>query len=363
MSDFVFERPALLEALLARVRSGAPLLLEGPPGAGKTTLLGLLATALKREGFAVVSLDLMGAASSPERFVAAALGALPAEHFASRMGDALEIRRLAGAGRAHAAEAVHALFSLFASLDEAGGRPVALLLDEATEIRSLAYFKGLREVARPFTAALRARRRGTLLATSFPTLARTLLGIDGREVPPLVAAELQPWAGSATDEILRLSFGWARHARILLDALPSHAGLAAAWVAEMSPGGRLETACRATYESLLLRSRGYGVSKALLAMIAHQEGQNLTALYRQLGRSPGATRDYLGWLLGVDAVRMLGKRYHFVDGLVACWLRLYGRGRQPLPREIEAAAAELGALRRDEADEPEKRKESLIEID
>jgi hypothetical protein len=284
------------------------------------------------------------------------------------MGDALEIRRLAGAGRAQAAEAVQALFAMLASLDEAGGRPVALLLDEATEIRSLAYFKGLREVAEPFAAALRARRRGTLLATSFPTLAARLFAFEAREVGPLEASALTPWAGSATDEILRLSRGWARHARILLEALPSHADLRAAWVAEMSPGGRLETGCRATYESLLLRSRGYGVSKALLAMIAHEEGRNLTALYRQLGRSPGATRDYLGWLLGVDAVKMVGKRYYFVDGLVACWLRLYGRGRLPLLREIEAAAAELAAesvTAPHEAAPAESmpRRESLIEID
>jgi hypothetical protein len=313
----------------------------------------------------------MGAASSPERFVHAALGALPAEHFASRFGDALEIRRLAAGGRAQGAAAVQALFSLLASLDEAGGRPVALLLDEATEIRSLAYFAGLREVARPFGEALRARRRGTILATSFPTQAAKLWDFERLDAGPLSPAQLTPFAGAdEAEQIVRAGFGWARAARILCDALPRPGGVAAAWVHEMSPGGRLEVACRASYESLLLRSRGYGVSKALLAMIAQEEGRNLTALYREIGRSPGATRDYLGWLLGVDAVKMVRKRYYYVDGLVRQWVRLYGRGRLPTTREIESAARELLAApqpaqpeRELRPPDPAPRRETLMEFD
>ena len=69
MNELAFERPELIDPLLERVRAGVPVVLAGPPGSGKTTLLQSLAAALVREGFAVVSLDLMGAASSPERFV------------------------------------------------------------------------------------------------------------------------------------------------------------------------------------------------------------------------------------------------------------------------------------------------------
>ena len=147
-------------ALRARAR-GAPLLLTGPPGAGKTRCCYDVADALRAQGWVAVYLDLMGAASSPERFVVAALGSLPAERFASRMAEATAIRRLAAAGRARGAAAVQALFALWASLDEAGGRPVVLLLDEVTEIRSLAYFAGLREVGsrspRPWPARRAAR--------------------------------------------------------------------------------------------------------------------------------------------------------------------------------------------------------------
>lgn len=381
MTTPVFARPELLDPLVERACGGAPLLLTGPPGAGKTRLLAELAAALTRQGCGVVFLDLMAAASSPERFVAAALGSLPAERFASRMGEALEIRRLAAAGRARAAAAVEALFSLLASLDDASGRPVVLLLDEVTEIRSLAYFKGLREVAKPFGAALRARPRGTILATSFPTLAARFWAFDAWPLPPLGPAHLAPYVSPPlAEELLRVSLGWPRYARALLEALADGGGVAEAWAREMSAGGRLEQACRATYESLLLRSRGYGMSKALLALIAQHEGQNLTAIYRELGRSPGATRDYLGWLLGVDAVRAIGKRYYYVDGLVREWVRLYGRGRLPTPNEIAAAARELSSAPEREPEAlarhvvvepptaellapPRARRESLMEID
>src|SRR5258707_995237 len=101
-----------------------------------------------------------------------ALDVLTAERLAKHLAEAARVRTLATAGRSRSGEAVRALFAFWTSLDVAGGRPVALLLDEATEIRSLAYFPELRQVAHAFGQALATRRRGTVLATSFPTQAR-----------------------------------------------------------------------------------------------------------------------------------------------------------------------------------------------
>ncbi len=363
-------RPDLEEALSRRARSGPPFLLAGPPGAGKTTLLLRLREALAAEGWLSVYLDLMGAASSPDRFVLAALDVLPAEPLAARLPEATRIRSLAGAGRSRSGEAVHALFALWSSLSDAGGRPVALLLDEATEIRSLAYFPGLREGAKAFGQALAVRRRGTVLATSFPSLARGLWpGVEVLDTRPLTEADLVRARGldhGAAAELLHLTFGWPRYLRALLEG-DHPSGPLAAWVAEMAPGGRLESACRHTYESLLLRSRGYGISKAALQAVAREEGLNLTALVARLGRTPGATRDYLQWLVGVDALRMVKKRYSYVDGLLRVWVRLYARGPLPTAGEIEDAGR--GLLQGEPppsklADEqPTLRRDSLIEID
>jgi hypothetical protein len=360
-------RDELRAALLVRAREGPPLLLTGPPGAGKTALLLDLAALLSREGLVPVYLDLFTAASSPERLVNAALHALPVESFGARLPQALEIRRLAEAGRTRGADAISALLRLLASLDEAQGRRVVLLLDEVTEIRSLAYFAGLRNVHEPFAAALRARRRGTLLATSFPTAARRLWSFESLALPTLTAEELQAEAGAAASAVVSASFGWPRYARVLLEARPrTPADVASAWAEAMALGGRLEVLVRATHESLLLRSRGYGISKAVLQAVAHEEGLNLTALVPRLGRTPGAVRDYLQWLVSVDALRMVKKRYVYVDGLLRLWVRLHGRGTLASRSEIEAAASALVANGTPAAEEPAQaaaRRDSLIEID
>ncbi|HVR69627.1 MAG TPA: ATP-binding protein [Vicinamibacteria bacterium] len=338
-------RPIVTRAVADRVAQGPPLVLAGPPGAGKTTLLLEAAETLAAEGWTPVYLDLMGAASSPERFVDAALAALPAVAFGARLPQATAIRRLAEQGKTSGAAAVEALFALWSSLDEAGGRPVALLLDEVTEIRSLAYFAGLREVDRMLAGALARRRRATLAATSYATLARRLWPAwETLDVPPLTGAELQAVAREArldAEALARACFGWPRYLHALWDGLEKGEPLETVWTAEMSAGGRLEQAARQTYETLLLRSRGYGMSKAVLGAVADEEGLNLTALVARVGRTPGAVRDYLGWLMGVDAIRSARKRYYYVDGMVRWWVRLHARGTLARPDDIAGAARQV----------------------
>ena len=369
-----FYRPDSRAALLAAT-DGGPLLLTGPPGSGKTTLLRTLAHDLEAQGWLVLSLDLMGAASSPERLVETALSALPAEGFGKHLGEATRIRRLAESGKDRAGEAIRALFAFWESLVEAGGRPVALVLDEVTEIRSLAYFAGLRDVDGLLLRALAARPRGTLLGTSYPTLARKLWPTLGTlDLLPLTGADLRPIVERlgldlSPDALARASFGWPRHVRVLLTHSPASWNLRNAWTEEMAEGGRLELGCRHTYESLLLRSRGYGMAKAVLAATAAEEAQNLKALVARLKRSPGAIRDYLGWLLDVDALKMVGKRYFYVDGMVRCWVRLHARGTPARPQELERVARELleespGPVAAAPAPAPTlPRADSLMEID
>ena len=83
------------------------------------------------------------------------------------------------------------------------------------------------------------------------------------------------------------------------------------------------------------------MSKAVLGAVAREEGLNLTALVPRLGRTPGATRDYLQWLVDVDALRRTGKRYFFVDPLLRAWVRLHGQGPLPPAGKVAALAAEM----------------------
>lgn len=334
-------RPDLVAALVERARAGAPLLLAGPPGAGKTTLLLQAADELRGAGAVPVYLDLFGACSSAERFVRAALGALPAGGFGPRLAEAVEIQRKAEAGRLEGSAAVRALFELLAAADQAGRQPLVLLLDEPTEVRSLAYFPGLRQAHALLAEALARRPRGTLLASSFPTQARQLLGFETLALPPVSAAELASAdvPSRSVEPLLKLTGGLPRYLRVLLEEGPGDP--LAAWARAMAPGGPLDQACHWTCEALLLRSRGYGMAKAVLAAVAQEEGLNLTALVARLGRTPGATRDYLQWLLDVDALRVQRKRYFYVDPLLRQWVRLRQRGTPAGPAELRRAAEQL----------------------
>ena len=354
------------EDLPTRAQASPPLLVTGPPGAGKTTLLVEASAALRAAGWEPVYLDLLGAASSPERFVRAATSALPAAARAERDRDVGRILGFAGEGKARAADAVRALFDLWASLDAIDGRPAALILDEVTEIRSLAYFAGLREVDVAFGEALVARPRGTVLATSRRTAARgSWPAVEVVPVPPVSASGLAAALAAArvpgdAEALASAAFGLPGY----LDALLDEGGdVERAWTAGMARGGRLETACRSTYETLLLRSRGYGMSKAVLGAVAEEEGLNLTALVARLQRSPGAIRDYLGWLLGVDALRVDHKRYFYVDGLVRWWVRLHGLGVIPTEGQLATAAREVTSRPADAPAAAASRHERLMEID
>jgi hypothetical protein len=355
-------RTDLEGALLDGAFGAAPVLLAGPRGSGKTTLLQQAGERLRERGWEPIYLDLFGAASSPEQFLQRALATLPSRASSLRGAAAtavLHLHELTARGRKANSDAVHALFAAWAALDEIDGRPVALLLDDVTEIRSLAYFAGLRDVHVGLGQALSARRRGTVVATSFSRAAHGLwpnwTRVDARA---FTVADLTVGGGTPeeSDMLVRASFGIARYVRILLDAQAAGLDVASAWIEGMAPGGRLELAARHTYEALLLRSRGYGMSKAVLATVAEDEGLNLTALVTRLGRSPGAVRDYLGWLLAVDALRFSGKRYYYADGLMRQWARLHGRGTVASEAEITRAAGELlapppGALAAASADD------------
>jgi len=350
---------------------GTPIFVTGPCGAGKTTLLIETADALRAQGWEPAYLDLMGAASSPERFVRTAVQSLPGIVREERAPVIARILGHARGGKDHAADGVRALFDLWSGLDEAGGRPIALFLDEATEIRSLAYFAGLRDVDAPFLAALSARSRGTVLATSMPTAARRLWpAISTLPLEPIAARELSSslsgaGVGGETARLTQAAFGLPCYLDVLLDAVRGSGDVERAWTSGMARGGRLERLCRHTYETLLLRSRGYGMSKAVLGAVAEEEGLNLTALVARLGRSPGAIRDYLGWLLGVDALHMVGKRYFYVDGMVRWWVRLHGGGTIPTDAQLDAAARAVmaGAAVEPALAAASRRNERLMEID
>lgn len=338
-----FTRPAIAEHIARQALDGPPLLLSGPPGAGKTTLLREIADVLRRSGAAAWSLDLFTAAATPLHLARSATDAARA----AGLGDTAlaPIDRALRRGREGEADAVRALLDAFANLREADGRPLVLLLDEPTEVRSLSFFESLRGVADAFADAITRRGTRAVLSTSFPTAAGRMFGAAVPfDLPTLSAEDVRSEAavrGVQAEAAIALSAGRPATLRALLDAVEPGDSLETAWIEAMAAGEVLERLLRASYETLLLRSRSYAMAKTVLWEVARDEGCNLTALFRRLERSPGAVKDYLTAVLDVDVLRMDGKRYYFVDPLLRTWVLLYGGGGVPTSADRALQAVRL----------------------
>src|SRR5438477_69431 len=102
-----------------------------------------------------------------------------------------------------------------------------------------------------------------------------------------------------------------------------------ALAALLAPGGRLARQCGFCYELRLHRARGYGALKAILEILAEEEGLTLTEISHRLQRTPGSTKDYLSWLEDVDLLTARQKRYSFTDPLLRVWVRLHLRVSAP----------------------------------
>jgi hypothetical protein len=123
---------------------------------------------------------------------------------------------------------------------------------------------------------------------------------------------------------------------------PGGADAVSALAALLAPGARLARQCQYSYELRLHRARGYGALKAILDILAQEEGITLTEISQRLQRTPGSTKDYLSWLEDVDLVTARQKRYTFTDPLMRVWVRLHCRASAPtdddLAREIHRYA-------------------------
>src|SRR5262249_35171349 len=102
----------------------------------------------------------------------------------------------------------------------------------------------------------------------------------------------------------------------------------------LAPAGRLARHCGFCYELRLHRARGYGALKAILEILAEEEGLTLTEISQHLQRTPGSTKDYLSWLEDVDLLTARHKRHTFTDRLLRVWVRLHCRATAPSEDDV-----------------------------
>lgn len=334
-------RAAFEAALATEAADGLKALLVAPLGAGKSRSLGAIRARLGVAGVPLLAIDLFTAASTPERLLVILADSLRPFLEAD---EALAIQALATEGAIDRQRSAGALLRLF-DLLSFRGRPLPFvwLVDEVTEIRSLAYFPGLLEIERPFARAL-ANARGAILTSSYPGLAASLFpDFESRPLTGLTYGDVT--GGGLTGRSISAddvpsALGWTDgHAAslvLLLDRTASTHDAARSLAGLLKPGGALEELARRQYDVLLMRSRGYAVCKRAAEAVATAPGRRLTDLYPEIGRTPGASRQYLRWLVEVGLLRQTGKRYDFADPIVGLWASLYlGRADRPTDSEVE----------------------------
>jgi hypothetical protein len=318
-----------------------PVLLGGC-GSGRTTLLHQLRDRL--HGTASLYLDIERTATTPERFLrsVAAAAAVP-----------FPIGETSPVGTRAAFDAVQALFA------RAGGEPATFLLDEFLELRTFESFPGLRRVLHDFVEGVSASTNRFVLTSRYTARTLRLLRdhstrFDIIHVPPLTVDDtfdvLGPVGRDGTPDqthdgefaartLHALADGRPAYVRALADelaAMGGHSGsdVVSALAAMFASDGRLAKQCAFCYELRLHRARGYGALKAILDILADEEGLTLTEISQRLQRTPGSTKDYLSWLEDVDLVTARQKHYSFTDPLLRLWVRLHCRASQPTEDDV-----------------------------
>jgi hypothetical protein len=330
--------------------SRIPVLLGGC-GSGKTTLLQLLRERIGRTR--TQSIDIERTATTPERLLRAIVATSPFP--------------VTDQTRPGARASFDAVLEFLVRVRTPASEPATFLLDEFLELRTFESFPGLRRVLHDFIDGLSASGNRFVLTSRY--VARTLRLLRDRSsrfevihMPALTPEDAADVLGPAAPggdaheaeflarTVLALSDGRPAYVTALSDeltALREHGGpgsgdAISALAALLAPNGRLSKQCSFSYELRLHRARGYGALKAILEILAEEEGLTLTEISQRLQRTPGSTKDYLSWLEDVDLVTSRQKRYSFTDPLLRVWVRLHCRASAPtdddLAREVHRYA-------------------------
>jgi hypothetical protein len=339
---------AALEASPSRI----PVLLGGC-GSGRTTLLQQLRERIGRTSAQYI--DIERTATTPERWLRAIVATSP-----------FPVQDLARTG---ARPSFDAAMEFLSRARTSASEPATFLLDEFLELRTFESFPGLRRVLHDFIDGLTASGNRFVLSSRYVARALRLLRdqparFEVIPMPPLGIEDtldiLGPAPGVGAHDVEYL----ARTVQSLVDGRPVYVAALAeeltatrergrpgsatvsdpisALAALMAPRGALSKQCGFSYELRLHRARGYGALKAILEILAEEEGLTLTEISHRLQRTPGSTKDYLSWLEDVDLVASRQKRYSFTDPLLRVWVRLHCRASAPteddLAREVHRYA-------------------------
>ena len=235
------------------------------------------------------------------------------------------------------------------------GRPIMCFLDEFTEVTTLGNYPGVGDPLKTFRAAIQRQERvAYVIAGSAISVMEHL--IRDHESPLFLqfrALELQPLTEEDTRTlaekvancmlapnvhaaIFTYTFGHPFYVTALAERLvevmttsdavtPEQVGQAFLLEA-LSARGQIYGYCRYLYDISLQKARGYGALKAILQILAEEDGLTLTEISRPLHRRPAAVQGYLRWLVEVDLLAEEEKRYVYRDPVLRFWVAQTTRG-------------------------------------
>lgn len=132
----------------------------------------------------------------------------------------------------------------------------------------------------------------------------------------------------------------------------------------LAPGGRIYDFCRYVYDLSLQKASGYGSLKAVLQILATEEGLTATQIARRLKVTSATASDYLRWLCEVDLVQVKDHMYSFQDPVLRFWVGNIVKGIEVSltaePLDLKALMARLDAQFQRAAEELGIVQESLI---
>jgi hypothetical protein len=109
----------------------------------------------------------------------------------------------------------------------------------------------------------------------------------------------------------------------------------------LSRTGQIYNYCRYLYDVSLGRARGYGILKAILQVIAEENGLTLSEVARRIHKGASTTRSYLRALQEVDLVIEEKGEYFYRDPVLRYWVAAMTRGIEVDPLAGRAALAPL----------------------
>ncbi|MBC8447463.1 MAG: AAA family ATPase [Chloroflexi bacterium] len=372
--------------------------LFGPRRIGKTLLLKeFLRQTLEQEtGVAPVYMDFTFLCSSPEQFAAGYVGhicywlitqgeetpepyltpmQLPNQLLLAgerELYDAIQpILRLLERTQVDRQALLRQAFRFPQIVREQRGVPQLLILDEFQELRTLENFPGAENALALFRAALQSQEGILYLlagsavtvltrilsdpaAPLFAQFTKLSLGPFSREETVRLVTKLLPEAvdPQIAYTIHHLTGGYPFYVQALcrrtatrVEAMGmplSPETVREAFVVEtLSTNGRIYDFCRYIYDLSLQQATGYGSLKAVLQILAAEEGLTAADVARQLRVTPATASDYLRWLREVNLVSLQEGRYYFRDPVLRYWVAYATQGVEVSAR---ATGVDIGDL-------------------